>query len=118
MESTKTQHNWKPFIDLFSNTYRRRPTRIAVFEGFEDDLTDYWLEDGMPLNALDVDERYGKGISVEIMLGDEHSAKGHLTHVVEDARFFKIALSASGDADGLEIGDATGKTTVLRFEGN
>lgn len=78
-------------------------------------MQDYWLEDGLPLTGIDVDSHdEHQGPTVEIMLGSDE--KGHMTHVVKDARFVRIVLSASGETDGLDIEDSEGKTTVLRFE--
>ena len=114
MEATGTQHNWRPFVDLFGQTNRSRPTRIAVFEGEPEDWTDDWLEDGLPLTGIDIEERPGKPIALEIMLGTGGTRQ--FTHAVKDVRSLRITLSATGVNDGLEIGDAEGRTTVLRFD--
>jgi hypothetical protein len=39
-----------------------------------------------------------------------------MTHIVTGARFVKFTLSASGDADGLEVENSEAETTVLQFE--
>ena len=117
MNTAMKQNNWSRFLSLFGEQNRFRPTRIAVYEGAPDAMTDYWLEDGLPLMGIDLDTHGENGPTVEIMLGDStRSDSRHLTHVVQGARFVKIVLSASGEADGLEIDDAEGKTTVLQFE--
>lgn len=113
---TERQHAWTSLLRLFSNENRLRPTRIAVFEGTPDDMTDYWLEDGLPLNGLDIDPGDGTGPTIEIMLGSAKSGSRELTHVVKDARLLKLTLSVTGEADGLEVVDAKGTTTIMRFE--
>lgn len=116
-DTTKQQHTWSKFLKLFSEQNQSRKTRISVFEGAPDAMKDYWLEDSLPLAGVDVDTRGENAPTVEIMLGDTTKADSpHLTHVVSGARFAKIVLSASGEADGLEIDDAEGKTTILQFE--
>lgn len=116
MNTTKQQHNWSAFLSFFSEQNRTRPTRLGVFEKERDVVTDYWLEDGLPLAGIDVDVSGEGAPTVEILLGDNSKDARHMTHVVKNARSAKIVLSASGEDDGLEIEDAEGKTTFLRFE--
>ena len=117
MNKTETQHNWTEFIRLFSGQNRSRPTRIGVFEGEPGKLTDYWLEDGLPLEGIDVDSSGSDAPTVEIMLGSsEKPGSRAFTHKIERARSAKIILSASGDSDGLEIENDDGAVTILRFE--
>ena len=80
-----------------------RPTRLGVFENGND----YWLEDGMPLSGIDFDRHHK---SLEIILGNE------LTHIINDTRNVKINFSLETENDGLDITDAEGNVTVLRFE--
>jgi hypothetical protein len=80
-------------------------------------MNDLWLEDGMPLTGIDIDAHGQDAPNIEIMLGDNATpGEPHLTHVVKGARFVKIVLSASGDADALEIERGDGRTTILQFE--
>ena len=117
MDKTKTQHNWNEFIKLFSRQNRFRPTRIGVFEGEPGNMTDYWLEDGLPLEGIDIDSNGANAPSVEIMLGSPEKAGSRtFTHKIERARFAKIVLSVSGESDGLEIENDEGAVTILRFE--
>jgi hypothetical protein len=116
MNATITQHSWTPFLKLFSEQNNSRPTRLGVFEGSPGEMTDYWIEDGLPLAGISADVQ-GENLTIEIMLGDKADAKmHHLTHTVKGARLMKVILSADGAADGLEIKGAEGKTTILRFE--
>jgi hypothetical protein len=116
MNATKQNQKWSALLNFFSDQNRRRPTRLGIFENGRDVVTDYWLEDGLPLTGIDVDAGSGAAPTVEIMLGGGEDKERHMTHVVRGARSAKIVLSASGEDDGLEIEDAEGRTTFLRFE--
>jgi hypothetical protein len=117
MNAAIERHNWSRFISLFGEQNRLRPTRIGVFEGPPDAMEDFWLEDGVPLMGIDIDAHGRDAPDIEIMLGSAGKpGNGHLTHVVEGAVFVKIILSASGNADSLEIQGRDGRTTVLQFE--
>jgi hypothetical protein len=119
MNKTATQHNWSSFLTFFSRQNRHRPTRIGVFEGVPGAMTDYWLEDGLPLEGIDVDTRGSDAPTIEIMLGSNgNPERGEFTHKIARALFLRIILSASGESDGLDIEDENGATTVLRFENN
>jgi hypothetical protein len=117
MNATKKQTKWAEFLKLFSEQNRFRPTRLGVFEGEPGEMKDYWLEDGLPLAGIDVDA-HGEGFpTIEIMLGKSETADSRtMTHIIRGAQSAYIVLSPSGDDDGLEIKDAEGKTTFLRFE--
>lgn len=117
MNAAATQHNWATFLKVFSEQNRMRPTRIGVFEGEPDLMTDYWIENGLPLSGVSIEKRNAGAPTVEIMLGDGTKADlRHMTHSVAGARFVKIILSDDGEADGLVIEDAEGRMTVMRFE--
>lgn len=117
MNKTETQHNWSAFLKLFSQQNKLRPTRIGVFEGEPGAMTDYWLEDGLPLEGIDVDTRGSDAPSIEIMLGDsEKPDSRRMTHTIAKTRFIRIVLSTSGESDGLDIENEDGRTTILRFE--
>jgi hypothetical protein len=117
MNKTETQHNWADFLKLFSRQNKLRPTRIGVFEGAPDALTDYWVEDGLPLEGIDVDTSGSDAPSVEIMLGSmEKPGLPGLTHTIAKTRYIRIILSADGESDGLDIENDEGSTTTLRFE--
>jgi hypothetical protein len=105
MKAATKQHDWASFLNFYAEQNAGRATRLGVFENGND----FWIEDGLPLAGIAVETR-GEMPTVEIMLGDE------LTHAINNARNFKITFSADGINDGLDITDAEGKTTVLRFE--
>lgn len=116
MNATTTQHNLEPFLKLFSKQNNLRPTRIGVFKGEPGAMTDYWLEDGLPLAGISADSN-DENLSIEIMLGDPmNAARLHLTHSIDNVSLVKIIASADGKEDGLEIKDTEHKTTILRFE--
>lgn len=117
MNATKKQTKWAEFLKLFSEQNRFRPTRLGVFEGEPGEMRDYWLEDGLPLAGIDVDA-HGEGApTIEIMLGKSETVGSRtMTHIVRGVRSVNIVLSPGGDDDGLEIKDAEGNTTFLRFE--
>lgn len=91
------------FLKFYSEENYGRPTRLGIF----DKGTDHWIEDGLPLGGIDFDKH---GDSIEIMLGDL------MTHTVKNVKEFKIKFSLNAANDGLDIIDAEGKTTILRFE--
>lgn len=105
MNAATKQHNWTNFLKYYSEQNVGRPTRLGVFENGND----FWIEDGLPLTGIDVDD-HNDAPTVEIMLGDD------LTHTIKDARSIKMSLSLDESNDGLDITDAEGKTTILRFE--
>lgn len=107
--------NWSRFLKLFSELNRNRPTRLGVFKGLAGHIEDYWLEDRMPLAGVDLDLHGSSGPEVEIML-DGIDRSDHMSHRVFGVRMIKITLSLEGDADGLEIVNDHGETTLLRFE--
>lgn len=117
MKAVTKKTNWTEFFKLFSEQNHLRPTRLGVFEGQPGQMRDYWLEDGLPLAGIDVDTRAEDAPTIEIMLGEGKTADARsMTHVVRRARTAKIILSPDGDDDGLEITDAEGRTTFMRFE--
>lgn len=117
MNATTKQHNWSTFLKFFSEQNKNRATRLGVFDNQSGAPVDYWIEDGMPLEGIDVDTRDGNTPTVEIMLGDAtRTDSQHLTHTITNVKTVKIILTADGAADGLEIDHDKRKVTVLRFE--
>lgn len=104
MQSAASKFNWKSMLLFFAKENLGRMTRLGIFEGADD----FWIESGLPLTAIVVNER-GELPSVELVLGD-------YTHAVNDAMEARIVLSHSGEEDGLNITDSKGRTTLLRFE--
>lgn len=104
MEPRTKRDLWTNFIKFYSDENRGRSTRIGVFQGNDD----YWLENGLPLTGIAVDART-RFPSIEIMLEG-------FTHSIKEVRSIKANFSNEGDEDGLDLVDAEGKTTLLRFE--
>ncbi len=103
--ATVKKHTWTNFLKYYSEQNSGRATRLGVFE----DGHDYWIEDGLPLSGIDFDS-HRDSLSIEIMLGDK------ITHTIRDVRKVQIKFSLNEINDGLDITDAEGKTTILRFE--
>lgn len=103
MNAVEKQHIWTNFLTFYGEQNAARTTRLGVFE----DENDYWLENGLPLAGLDIDTR-GDAPTVEIMLEN-------FTHIVKNAKKLTMHFSLDGSDDGLDITDAEGKTTILRF---
>ncbi len=117
MMEMKKYDRWAEYLRLFSQQNQMRPTRIGIFEGAPGVMTDFWIEDGLQLKGIDLDTHGADGPAVEIMLGTgENSELTHLTHIIAKTMLVKIVMSTNGEADGLDIEDRQGRTTILRFE--
>ena len=117
MNAVKCATNLAGFLRYFSETHELRPTRMGVFEESRGTVIDYWLEDGLPLTGIDVDNSNPEKPSVLILLSNkEGTEKSHFSHVINDVKLVKVFLSFDGKSDGLDISSFDGKTTVLRFE--
>ncbi len=108
MIATGKQHEWNKYLSFFCEQNLGRQTRLGVFEEKNGVVTDYWLESGLPLVAIDLD--MGEGLAaIQITVGS-------YTHVVKDAAKLDFQFSFKGDEDGIDIHGADHKTTILRFE--
>ena len=120
MNATMKQHSWAAFLKLFTEQNRNRPTRLGVFELRDGgEIIDYWIESGLPLTGIDLDEKGVNGLpDIQILLGDrtQMDPSLNMTHRVNAVRSVKFVLGCDGTADGLEILDAERNTSVLRFE--
>jgi hypothetical protein len=108
MQSTRSAPEWGKFIDVFNSQFRGRETRLGVFESNRRQTTDYWIESGLPLVSLDLDDR-GKMPAVEMRVGK-------LSHRIPNAVRLSFIFSPIGSECGLDVTDSDGRTTVLRFE--
>lgn len=102
------QHEWTKFLKFFSEQNAGRPTRIGVFQCDGDKVSDYWLEDGLPLMGIDIDTK-GERPSLQIIVGN-------FTHEVKDAVKLVFKFGVESDEDGIDISNDSGQTTILRFE--
>jgi len=115
MKQEDQRAHWGAFLEEFNRQNRMRPTRLGKIKADEAGR-DYWLEDGLPLAGIDLDTEGEGAPSLEIMLGGEGIKEGDMTHTVARVQRLRLQLTADGQEDGLEIDDAEGMTTILRFE--
>lgn len=108
MNEQSMQNQWSKYLRFFTEQNSGRLTRLGVFERDGDNVTDYWLESGLAFLGIDIDHSSSK-VTIQILLGN-------LEHSVVEPRHIKFVLGRSGDEDGIDITDAEGRTTVLRFE--
>ena len=90
-----------------------RPTRLEVIGPSKDVESDFWLEDGLLLSGLDLDVDGKSGPYIEIML--ESQAKNHMTHAIPAVKRVELETNQGID-ESLEIEDAAGSVTIMRFE--
>jgi hypothetical protein len=101
------QTKWPLFLQEYGAQNKGRPTRLGVFEMPDGIANDYWIEDGMPLVALDTYTQNGK-TRVDIVFENfTHSIDG-VTGLAE--------IGDRGADSGLDIAEEAGRTTVMRFE--
>ena len=109
MNTKQTQHRWRAQLSLFSEENLGRPTRLGVFEPAREGMIDYWLENGLALCEVVFEEHDGSK-SVEIILDG-------FTHTIRQVKRLELLLGEEAE-DGLNVIDANGMTSVLRFEEN
>jgi len=105
---TAAEHEWSKFLRFYTKMFAGQPTRLGILENANGTTIDYWLEDGLSFVGIDMDPD-GQRPSIEITVGD-------LTHTIRDARKLTAYFSSDETENGLDIADANGKTTILRFE--
>jgi len=104
---------WAAFFGEFSKRNQSRATRLEIFG----DLGAQEEEQNLPLNGISVEETGTGAPRIEIMLGGERpSDERHLTHTIARAARVTAKTGADGRDDALEIEDADGVKTLLRFE--
>lgn len=105
----KTRTDWNEFLNSYARQNAGRRTRLGVFELNNDVVNDYWIEDGLPLIALDTETADDGRRDVRIMLGE-------MAHDIRDAIKVTAHLTSRGYEDGLDILDGENRVTLLRFE--
>lgn len=108
MNANRIRLEWAKYLKFFTDQNIGRPTRLGVFERTGDSVIDYWIESGLPFKGVDLDAS-GDSRSLQILIGN-------MGHVVNEPQQFKLVLTLAGDEDGIDITDADGRITVLRFE--
>src|SRR5689334_14907251 len=107
MSRTIEQSEWPKFLREYSDLNHGRPTRLGVFQADKDVISDYWIEDGLPLIAVDSYTNAGQ-IRIDLMFEN-------FTHSVVGASTV-VCVNGGDVSDGLDISDSEGTTTQLRFE--
>ena len=100
--------------DLNAHNFQRA-TRLEVIGEIGDVARDYWLEQGVPLLGLSLETTGTDSPRCEIMLGYSVAGAGHLTHIVSQVCSLVTERNHEGQTDALELRDAGGRTTILRF---
>jgi Family of unknown function (DUF5335) len=104
---------WAAYFDEFSKRNVSRSTRLETFG----DLGAQEEEQNLPLNGITAEETGTDAPRIEIMLGAASpSDERHLTHTISRAARVFVKSSADGSDEALEIEDADGVKTLLRFE--
>ena len=99
------QGNWNSYLNDFTIRNAGRPTRLGVFEPAGKQANDYWIECGLPLIGVDIDG-HGELPTLQIMAGSLSHAVANVTDL----------HTKHGEDEGLDICDADGRCTILRFE--
>jgi len=107
MNTLINEENWIPFLKEYSSRNENRPTRLGVFELSNGNANDFWLEDGMPLVAVDGYDDHGH-VRIDLLFKDYAHPIENVTRIVD--------IESYGQDHGLDIADNGGRTTVLRFE--
>lgn len=98
----------RQMLALYLEQNSGRPTRIGIFEPGSGGLTDYWIENGLPLDVIEVSQR------------EKHTtfrvAAGKYSHQIVDPIRFSLHFTPDGTEDGVDIIEASGRTFVLRFD--
>jgi hypothetical protein len=109
------QSNWKSELTSFTKRNEQRPTRLEVMEPGRQAQSNFWLEDGLTFQGIDLATNGSSDVSLEIMLqGKPGETENHMTHSVNGVRRVELELLEGWDTD-LAIEDASGAITILRF---
>lgn len=109
MNRVINETEWTEFLRGYSSRNECRPTRLGVFESSDGNANDFWIEDGLPLVALDTYSHKHK-TRVDILFDN-------YVHQIDGvARIVDIDIEGEGTDHGLDICDMNGRTTLLRFE--
>jgi hypothetical protein len=103
------RNDWTTFLNFYTGQNAGRRTRLGVFELSRDVVNDYWIEDGLPLVALDAETTDEGRRAVRIMVGE-------MAHDVRDAIKLVVHLTSYGYEDGIDLLDRDNRVTLLRFE--
>lgn len=112
MSAEIKREEWAAYCNAFSKRNQTRPTRLEVFGEMGAQEEEYRL----PLNGLTFEDVGEYAPKLEIMLGGEtpHDPR-HLAHTIQRVRHIHAKTAADGRDEALEIQDAEGVKTLLRF---
>jgi hypothetical protein len=100
-------------IKAFAVRNHLRPTRLEVLGPTKEVESDFWLEDGLLLSGIDSDLAGKRGPYIEIML--QSQPHNHMTHSIAAVKRVELETKQGID-ESLEIEDAAGTVTIMRFE--
>lgn len=107
MKNEVQRTDWSQFLKDYTRRNEGRRTRVGVIQMKGDVADDLWLEDGLPLIAVDVYPNRGQ-TRIDVVCGS-------YSHAVEDVERL-IVVDGDADNEGLDILDTDGKMTIMRFE--
>ena len=108
--------NWKSELLTFNQRNEQRPTSLEVMGPGREAESDYWLEGGLLFQGVDLDLDCNRDLYLDIMLqAQTGNTRNHMTHNVTSVRRINLEMQEGRD-QRLEIEDATGALTILRFE--
>lgn len=99
---------WSKFIEMFNSIYEGKPTRLGVFEKEDGRTIDYWIESGLPLSGVNVED--------SSPLPAFRVDMGNYSHEIKNVMKASINLTASRDEDGIDFLDDSGRMTILRMD--
>ena len=107
------REQWATFFNTFSKLNQARPTRMEIFG----ELGAQEEERYLPLNGISFEDAGEGAPKLEILLGGQTpSDSRHLTHTVKGVQYVAAKVAEDGRTEALEIQDAEGTKTLLRFE--
>jgi len=81
------ESNWQAELTTFNERNEQRPTRLEVLGRGREAESDYWLEDGLLFQGIDLDKDANRSVSLEIMLrGQVGRTRNHMTHNITSVR--------------------------------
>ena len=116
MQSENLLRTWKVDLSEFGRRNSLRPTRIEVVDPSAGLESDFWIQDGMLLSGIDLEEDRNCRLSIDIMLQTTPDGSlNHLTHRIADVTRLELQQPASNH-EVLEIENSAGIVTIVRFE--
>ncbi|MBA3438796.1 MAG: DUF5335 family protein [Pyrinomonadaceae bacterium] len=112
--SIKTEHQeWADYLNDFNRRNKDRLTRVELFDkaGVQEEANH------VPLSSITLETQGENAPRVEIMLIDSSGSDvRHFTHTITRVRRITPHLGKNNREDALEIEDAAGALTLMRFQ--